>query len=78
MKTTIDKAGRLVIPRGLRAQVGLIDGGDVEVDVVGSSILIEPIGGDDLTTESGFVVIPSTGTPVTDADVREQRLSDQR
>ena len=78
MKTKIDRSGRVVIPRGLRAQLGLVDGGEVEVDVVGSAILIEPVGGDDLLTESGFIVIPSTGAPVSDTDVREQRLSDQR
>lgn len=78
MKTTIDKSGRLVIPSGMRTQVGLADGGEVEVEVLGAAIIIEPVGGDDLQNEGVFVVIPSTGQPVSDADVREQRLADQR
>jgi AbrB family looped-hinge helix DNA binding protein len=78
MKTTIDKAGRLVIPRGLRAQVGLLHGGEVEIGVHGAAILIEPAAGDDLLKEGSFVVIPSVGTVVTDEDVRDQRLADQR
>ena len=61
MKTTIDKAGRLVIPRGLRAQVGLVQGGEVEVGVHGAAILIEPVAGDDLLKDGSFVVIPRTG-----------------
>jgi AbrB family looped-hinge helix DNA binding protein len=78
MRTTIDKAGRVVLPRGLRAQVGLTEGGEAEVGVVGAAILIEPVTGDDLQREGDFVVIPSTGEMVSDADVREQRLGDQR
>jgi len=78
MKATIDKAGRLVIPRGLRAQVGLLEGGEVDIGVHGAAILIEPVAGDDLLKEGSFVVIPRVGTVVTDEDVRGQRLADQR
>ncbi len=78
MKTTMDKAGRLVIPRAMRAQIGLLDGGEVEVDVHGATIVVEPVSGEDLLKEGPFVVIPATGHAVTDADVREQRLADQR
>jgi bifunctional DNA-binding transcriptional regulator/antitoxin component of YhaV-PrlF toxin-antitoxin module len=78
MKATIDKAGRLVIPRGMRAQVGLLQEGEVEIGVHGAAILIEPVAGDDLIKEGSFVVIPSIGTIVTDEDVRDQRLVDQR
>jgi AbrB family looped-hinge helix DNA binding protein len=78
MKTTIDKAGRVVVPRWLRAQVGLIDGGEVEIGVSGAAILIEPVSGDELQREGDFVVIPRTGDAVSDDHVREQRLGDQR
>mgnify|MGYP001820343271 FL=1 len=78
MKTTIDKAGRLVIPRGLRAQVGLMQGGEVEIGVHGAAILIEPVAGDDLLKDGSLVVIPRIGVVVTDDDVRDQRLADQR
>lgn len=78
MKTTIDKAGRLVIPRALRAQVGLHEGGEVDVAVQGAAIVVEPVGGKDLQREGPFVVIPAVGHALTDDDVREQRLADQR
>lgn len=78
MKTTVDKAGRLVIPRELRARIGLVDGGEVDVDVHGAAILIEPVNGQDLGREGPFVVIPASGSVIGDGDVREQRLVDQR
>jgi AbrB family looped-hinge helix DNA binding protein len=78
MKTTIDRAGRLVIPRGLRAQVGLADGGDVDVVVQGAAILIEPRAGLDLQAEGAYLVIPATGQAIDDEAVRELRLADQR
>ena len=78
MKTTIDKAGRLVIPRGMRAQIGLLEGGEVDVEVQGAAIIVEPVAGEDLGREGPFVVIPRSGSTLTDDDVREQRLADQR
>jgi AbrB family looped-hinge helix DNA binding protein len=78
MKTTIDQAGRLVIPRGMRAQVGLLQGGEVRVEVRGAAILIEPIAGPDVQVEEGFLVIPPTGHAIDDDSVRELRLADQR
>ena len=78
MRTRIDKAGRLVVPRGLRQQVGLLEGGVIDIDVHGAAIIIEPVVGDDLIRQEGFVVIPASGQVIDDVDVREQRLADQR
>jgi hypothetical protein len=78
MRTSIDRAGRLVVPRALRSQVGLIDGGEVEIAVDGASIRIDAVPGTDLVDEDGFLVIPSTGVTLDDASVRELRLADQR
>lgn len=71
MKTTIDKAGRLVIPRTLRARIGLVDGGEVEVELDGSAIRIEPVSDGGLREDDGLLVIPATGTPLTGVAVRE-------
>jgi AbrB family looped-hinge helix DNA binding protein len=78
MRTTIDKAGRLVIPKALRAQVGLDEGGEVDVDIQGAAILIEPVAGHDLIEVDGMLVIPSTGPAIDVETVRRWRLSDQR
>jgi AbrB family looped-hinge helix DNA binding protein len=71
MRTTIDKAGRLVIPRPLRDRVGLGHGGAVELELDGAAIRIEPIAGVKLHEEGGLLVIPATGVPIGEAAVRE-------
>lgn len=78
MRTRIDAAGRLVIPQGLRTSVGLGEGGDVDVSVVGAGILIEPVAGHDLVREGDLIVIPDDGPAMDDDSVRELRLGDQR
>ncbi|ETW24978.1 AbrB/MazE/SpoVT family DNA-binding domain-containing protein [Mycobacterium gastri] len=77
MRTTIDKAGRLVIPKSLREQAG-ITSGEVEISLDGAAIRIESVAADDLIEEDGLLLLPSGG-PEIDADaVRELRLADQR
>ena len=71
MRTTIDKAGRLVIPRALRDRIGLSAGGEVELELDGAAVRIEPVAGTGLREEDGLLVIPATGVPITAASVRE-------
>jgi AbrB family looped-hinge helix DNA binding protein len=71
MKTTIDKAGRLVIPLALRDRVGLAGGGEVEIELDGAAIRIEPVAGGELREDSGLLVIPSVGTRVDATLVRD-------
>ncbi|HET9347475.1 MAG TPA: AbrB/MazE/SpoVT family DNA-binding domain-containing protein [Candidatus Limnocylindrales bacterium] len=71
MKATIDKAGRLVIPRALRDRIGLGEGGDVNLELDGASVRIAPIAGDELKEVGGLLVIPATGRPITGAVVNE-------
>ena len=71
MKTTIDKAGRLVIPRVLRERIGLTDGGQVELELDGAGVRIDPVSTGELVEEDGFLFIPATGKRLTDDMVRE-------
>ena len=71
MRTTIDKAGRLVIPRSLRDRIGLAGGGEVELELDGAAVRIEPVAGGELGEHRGLLVIPATGTTLTGAAVRE-------
>lgn len=71
MRTTIDKAGRLVIPRALRERAGLAGGGEVEIELDGAAIRIAAASSDELREEDGFLVIPSVGIPISAAEVRE-------
>jgi len=70
MRTTIDKAGRLVVPRSLRGAIGLVDGGPVEVELDGAGIRVEPVAGRELREEQGLLVIPATGVPIDDTVVK--------
>jgi AbrB family looped-hinge helix DNA binding protein len=77
MKATIDKAGRLVIPKSLRDMLGLRPG-EVEVHADGTGIRVEPLAAESLEERSGLLVIPASGTPIDDDAVRALRDADQR
>jgi len=78
MRTTIDKAGRVVIPRAVRDRVGLT-AGEVEITADGAGVRIEPIAGEEgLVEVAGRLVIPPAGTTVDDMLVRELRDADRR
>jgi AbrB family looped-hinge helix DNA binding protein len=77
MRSTIDKAGRLVLPKQLRDSLGLVPG-EVEVFADGAGLRIEPLAGDQLATEDGMLVIPAAGTAISDDLVQELRHADQR
>lgn len=71
MRTTIDKAGRLVIPRVLRERIGLAHGGEVELALDGAAVRVEPVPGHELKVVGDHLVIPATGTPLSADTVRE-------
>lgn len=77
MRTTMDGAGRLVIPKQLRDLVGL-RAGEVEVVADGNALRVEPVVGDVLEERDGRLVIPASGISVTDEDVRKLRDADQK
>ncbi|MDR0346280.1 MAG: AbrB/MazE/SpoVT family DNA-binding domain-containing protein [Nocardiopsaceae bacterium] len=77
MRATIDRAGRLVIPKQLRDQAGLAPG-EVEVVAEGAGLRIEPIAGDEFAEEDGRLVIPAAGADIDDDLVRALRYADQR
>ena len=77
MRTTIDRAGRLVIPKVLRDQLGLTPG-EVEVSADGAALRVEAIAGSELEKVDGRLVIPATGARVDDELIRALRDGDQR
>lgn len=77
MRGTIDRAGRLVIPKPLRDRLGLVPG-EVELIPDGTGLRVEPVAGEDLVEEAGRLVIPATGTPIDDVLVQALRDADQR
>ncbi|HVV35289.1 MAG TPA: AbrB/MazE/SpoVT family DNA-binding domain-containing protein [Acidimicrobiales bacterium] len=78
MRTTIDSAGRVVIPKPIRDALGLVGGTEVDIVLDGVSIRIdgrEPEG-PGLVERDGFLVIPQRPDSIelTVADVRRMRM----
>ena len=74
MITTIDRAGRVVIPKRLRASLGLEDGGTVEIRERDGRIEIEPAPSPMslVRRRGGVVAVPEDDLPaLTDEVVRE-------
>jgi AbrB family looped-hinge helix DNA binding protein len=77
MRATIDKAGRLVIPKQLRDHLGLRPG-EVEVTADGAALRVEPLVDDSLEERDGMLLIPAGGAQISDEIVRLLRDADQR
>ena len=77
MRTTIDKAGRLVIPKPLRDTLGLRPG-VVDVRAEGSGLRVDVPAEESLDERDGRLVVPSSGATLSDDDVRALRDADQR
>ncbi len=77
MRTTIDKAGRLVVPKSLRERIGLAPG-EVEMTIDGNGIRIEPISIEGVIEQDGRLLIPAAGVTIDDALVQALRDADQR
>lgn len=77
MRTTIDSAGRLVIPKALREQSG-ITAGEVEISLDGAAVRIESVATDELIEEDGLLLLPGGGPELGTDAVRGLRLADQR
>jgi AbrB family looped-hinge helix DNA binding protein len=76
MRTTIDKAGRVVIPKRLREEIGFV-AGEVELTRDGAAIRIEPIIEKGAVERRGRLVIDSQ-VALSDEDVQSLRSADQR
>lgn len=62
MRTTIDAAGRIVVPKTVRDRLALTAGAEVEVELVGDGVLLRPVAGKSaIVVEDGVLVHRSTG-----------------
>ena len=77
MRTSIDRAGRLVIPKPLRERLGLRPG-EVEITESGNGLHLEPVVGQGLVREGRWLVVPHSGESVTDIGIRDLRDADQK
>jgi AbrB family looped-hinge helix DNA binding protein len=77
MRATMDKAGRLVIPKTLRDSVGL-GPGVVEIVADGTGVHVEPVANEALERHGAWLVIPASGAALDDDLVRSLRAGDRR
>jgi AbrB family looped-hinge helix DNA binding protein len=77
MRTTIDKAGRIVIPKDLRDRLGITAGSTVEIHEDGSSLRLDLVASDLVIEVGGYLLIDG-GAALSDKDLRELRLAQQR
>ena len=78
MQTTIDAAGRIVIPKAIREQAGLVPGVALRVELDGTGVHIEASPGSGLAPRGRFLVVPATGDPIDDELVDRLRRDGQR
>lgn len=77
MRTTIDGAGRVVIPKALRERAGLT-AGEVDIEVDGDGLHLSAVSSAPTTEIDGELFVASSGSRVTAGQVRDLRLTDQR
>lgn len=78
---SLDKAGRVVIPKEARDQLGLTSEAQFDVTVTGDGLLLTPVRGPArrIVEIDGWPVIEAVrGLTVTDADVQRWRDDGQR
>lgn len=80
MRTKIDGAGRVVVPKELRERVGLGPGDAIEITEYGGGLHIEPAEyrGRLEERDGWLVIVGDEGTMVTDEDVRRLRDAGRR
>lgn len=72
MKITIDRAGRIVVPKPLRDRLGMTPGTELVVEADGEGIVIRPARtGGELVRRDGVLVHRGAGGPTPGIDVVE-------
>lgn len=82
MRTTIDSAGRIVIPKAIRDALGLVGGSEVDLEIDGVSIVIDsaprPTRGFHMVNGRAVLDPVEGAEPLTVEKVREMRLALQQ
>jgi AbrB family looped-hinge helix DNA binding protein len=69
MKTTIDSAGRVVVPKALRDSLGLTSGSTLDISRYGAGLQLIPAGRTASLVDEGGVLVATGETSIDDADV---------
>ncbi|MGH3849420.1 MAG: AbrB/MazE/SpoVT family DNA-binding domain-containing protein, partial [Pseudonocardiaceae bacterium] len=69
METTIDQVGRVVVPKALRDQLGLVAGSIVDISLYGDGLHLAPAGRTARLERRGGKLVAVSDTTVSDDDV---------
>lgn len=69
-KTSIDSAGRLVLPKAIRDSLKLSPGDELELELLGAEVILRPAQSAGVQKEQGVWVL-RTGEPLTLSSVNE-------
>lgn len=69
MEATLDQVGRIVLPKRLREQLGLVPGSTVDVSLYGDGLHIAPGGRTARLERRHGKLVAVADTPVTDDDM---------
>lgn len=72
MRVTIDKAGRIVVPKALRDQLRLRPGAELEATVEGGHLVATPVGPEVVLVEENGRLVATTSD--SDATMTEEEL----
>jgi AbrB family looped-hinge helix DNA binding protein len=80
MKTTIDAAGRLVIPKAIRESAGLRPGQEINVEYRDGKVEIEPAQQSMKLVRRGsrYVLVPPPGSPPLTEEIVRQTIEEIR
>lgn len=73
MKVTIDKAGRLVVPKPLREELGLEGGTTLEIRLRGGHLELEPVATPMRLVRRGKGLVATTEEPLPELDADDVR-----
>ncbi|HTP06476.1 MAG TPA: AbrB/MazE/SpoVT family DNA-binding domain-containing protein [Nitrospirota bacterium] len=74
MKTTLDRFGRVVVPKDIRDRLGLRPGAEIEIDEKGNEVVLKPVEQEPaLMVREGILVYSGTATGDLRGAVRAHR-----
>jgi AbrB family looped-hinge helix DNA binding protein len=74
MKTTLDRFGRVVVPKEIRDKLGLKPGAEMDIDNNGNEVILKPLGDETpLEIEDGVLVFAGNAAADLAEAVRKHR-----
>ncbi len=70
-EVTVDKAGRIVLPKPLREEMQLMPGDCLEIETSGETLTLRPVRGTAPLKKKKGIWVYRTGEPISEAEVEE-------